>query len=83
MCMVLAEALMISALGATIGFACIEIFSVFNKLSNDYAFLAILSSTLNHYGMILGSTALASLLFGMIPALKLSRLTTMEILRNE
>ncbi|MGE5654985.1 MAG: ABC transporter permease [Bacillota bacterium] len=83
MVMALTEAFLLSVIGATLGFLLIRIFGAITQLTNHHSLLRVLWSVVMDYGIVIGSTALASLLFGLLPALKLSRLTAMEVLRND
>ncbi len=83
MVMALTEALLLSVIGATTGFLLIRIFGAITQLTNHHSLIRVLWSVLTDYVIVIGSTALASLLFGLLPAFKLSRLTAMEVLRND
>jgi hypothetical protein len=83
MVMALTEGMLLSAIGGSIGFLIIRIFGAINQLTNHQAITYVLKSIVSDYGIVLGSTILVSLLFGLIPATKLSRLTAMEVLRND
>ncbi len=83
MVMALSEAVLISALGGSLGFLIVRIFGAINQLSNHYPIIAVMSSIMADYGLIIGLTVTLSLLFGMIPASKLSRMTAIDALRGE
>ncbi len=81
--MAVTEAMLLSVIGATVGFLLIRIFGVITQLTNGHSLGLILSSVGGDYLMVIGSTLVVSLLFGLLPALKLSRLTAMEVMRND
>ncbi len=81
--MAVTEAMLLSAIGATGGFLLIRIFGVITQITNGHSLGLILRSVGGDYLMVIGSTLVVSLLFGLLPALKLSRLTAMEVLRND
>ncbi|MGE5654987.1 MAG: ABC transporter permease [Bacillota bacterium] len=83
MVMALTEAVLISAIGGSLGFLTVRIFGAINQLSNHHRVLVVLRSIINDYGLAIGLTVTLSLLFGMIPALKLSKMTAVEALRGE
>ncbi|MGE5653513.1 MAG: FtsX-like permease family protein [Bacillota bacterium] len=83
MIMALSEAVMISAIGGTAGFLAVRIFGAINQITNNYPVLAILRSVVADYGLAIGLTVTLSLLFGMIPAVRLSKMTAMQALRGE
>ena len=83
MVMALSEAVLISAIGGTAGFLAVRIFGAINQITNGYPVLAIVRSVVADYGLAIGLTVTLSLLFGMIPAVRLSKMTAMQALRGE
>ena len=83
MVMALAEALLISCCGAVLGFAAVRFPATLNQLSNHTPLLVTLRSIATDLLNILGASVAAALLFGMIPALNMARLSVNEVLRSE
>ncbi|MCE5196295.1 MAG: ABC transporter permease [Negativicutes bacterium] len=81
--MVLTEAVMVTILGGSLGFLLVEIQSILNQITNQNPFLSILSSVLQNYGLVIGSTTLIALFFGLFPALKSASMSVMGVLRDE
>ena len=81
--MILVEAILIAVLGASVGFSLVKLAAIHKALSNHSPFLSILTTTVVEMGGVLGVTILASLLFGALPAWRVSQLTVMEVFRNE
>jgi len=81
--MILIEATILALLGATVGFAMVRIAAIHQSLSNGISVLEILMTTLQEQGLVLGMTMTASLVFGVLPAWRVSKLTVMEVFRNE
>jgi lipoprotein-releasing system permease protein len=81
--MILAEALLVSGVGASMGFFFIRIQAVLNQLTNPLGLFVILGLFLRDFFFVLGVTLLSAMLFGWIPAKKYASLPVMEVLRNE
>lgn len=81
--MVLGEVVLLSALGATMGFALAEAMAVWNLISNGTPFLTLLLAVGWDLVRVLGLTVAFAMLFGLIPALRTTRMTAMEVLRRE
>jgi len=81
--MILSEGLTLSVLGSTAGFALIRLFATWTLVSNRIPMGQIAAATVRHFGLVVGAAALAAVLFGLIPAWQMARLTSMEVLRNE
>ena len=83
MVMALAEALLISCCGAVLGFIAVRFPATLNQLSNHTPLLLTIRSIATDLLSILGASVVAALLFGMIPALNMARLSVNEVLRSE
>jgi len=81
--MVLIEAVVIASIGGSAGFAVIRIQSALNQLTNAASIGLLLKNITTDALMAIGVSMLVSLLFGLVPALKMARLSVMEVLRNE
>ena len=81
--MILTEATILALLGATAGFAAVRLAGIHQALSNNIPFFEVLKITLREQGLVLGMTMVASLVFGVLPAWRVSRLTVMDVFRNE
>jgi|GEM_PF-1036106 len=81
--MILAEAILVSGVGASMGFFFIRIQAVLNQLTNPLGFVAILGLFFRDFFFVLGITLLSAMVFGWIPAKKYASLPVMEVLRNE
>lgn len=81
--MVLVEAVMVTILGGSLGFFLVEIQSILNQITNQNPILSIVSSVLRSYGLVIGSTTLIVLFFGLFPALKSASMSVMGVLRDE
>ena len=81
--MVLIEAMVIASIGGTAGFAVIRIQSALNQLTNAASIGLLLAQIAIDALMAIGVSMLVSLLFGLVPALKMARLSVMEVLRND
>jgi len=81
--MALTEALAISAVGACSGFIFIRIPAMFNQLLNHVTLLALFKSISTDFLLVIVVASCSALFFGLLPALKMSRSTASEVLRNE
>jgi ABC-type antimicrobial peptide transport system permease subunit len=81
--MILGEALTLSLVGTAVGFSLIRLLATWTLVSNRISIGEIARTTAEHFGMVAGAAAAAALLFGLLPAMRMARLTSMEVLRNE
>ena len=81
--MVLAEAILVSGVGALLGFSLIRVQAFLNQWTNALGLLPLIWLLFLDLVMILGMTLFAAILFGWIPAKKYASLSVMEVLRNE
>jgi len=81
--MILAEAVLVSGIGASIGFFFIRIQALLNQWTNSAGFFVIFGLFCRDFLIVLGVTLLSAILFGWIPARKYASLPVMEVLRNE
>lgn len=81
--MALTEAFLITIMGSTAGFAVVRLGAIFKQISNDVPMSIILNGTVSEYGMVVGVATAISMLFALIPAVRMANLTVMEVLRND
>jgi putative ABC transport system permease protein len=81
--MVLAEAVMVTFLGGSLGFLLVEVQSILNQITNRNPFFVILSNVMRSYGIVVGSTAIIAIFFGLLPAIKSASMSVMGVLRDE
>jgi len=81
--MALTEALILSLVGASIGFLVFRLPGALNQMTNHQGFLAIMQSVIKDFAQVVAATGAVSLLFGLLPALKLAAMPVMNVLRNE
>ncbi|MPN06093.1 Macrolide export ATP-binding/permease protein MacB [bioreactor metagenome] len=81
--MVLAEAMLVSGVGALLGFSLIRVQAFLNQWTNAVGLLSLIWMLFLDLVIILGMTLFAAILFGWIPAKKYASLSVMEVLRNE
>jgi hypothetical protein len=81
--MVLGEVVLLSSLGATMGFVLAEAMAVWNLISNGTPALALLLAVGWDFVRVLGLTVAFAMVFGLIPALRTTGMTAMEVLRRE
>lgn len=81
--MILLEAVIIAVIGATVGFGLVRAAGIHLSFTNSVPLLDIIRTTLNELSLVLGLTLAASLVFGVLPAWKVAKLTVMEVFRNE
>lgn len=79
--MILAEAALITALGASFGFLFIRIQAVLNQLTNPMGLFYLLLLFFRDFLTVLTVSLAAALLFGWMPARKYAKLPVMEVLR--
>jgi len=81
--MILLEAVTLALIGATLGFSLVRLAALHRSLSNGTSLLVILSTTFREMIIVLSGTCGMALLFGVLPAWQVARLTVMEVFRNE
>jgi len=81
--MALTEALILAIVGASIGFLIFRIPGALNQMTNNQGFITIMKSVMVDMMQVLAATAAVSLLFGLIPAVKLAGMSVMNVLRSE
>ena len=81
--MILVEATILALIGATVGFAMVRLAAIHQSLTNGIPVFQVIKTTLQEQGLVFGMTMGASLVFGVLPAWKVSRLTVMDVFRNE
>lgn len=81
--MILSEALLISLVGASVGFIFFRIPATLNQLTNGLRINTILSSILQDAAIVYSVSFVFSLVFGLLPGLRTANLSVMEVLRNE
>ncbi|NLY53650.1 MAG: ABC transporter permease [Firmicutes bacterium] len=79
--MALTEAVVLCLIGSTIGFAIAYPAALFQQISNGLAWGQILRLLAKNYGIILGQTLTIGVIFGLLPAWRLAKLTVNEVLR--
>lgn len=80
--MALTEAVILCLIGSTIGFIISYPAAVFQQVTNNVPWAQISSLLAKNYGIILGQTLIIGVLFGLLPAWRLSKLTVNEVLRS-
>jgi hypothetical protein len=81
--MILLEAVIIAVIGATCGFTLVRAAGIHLSFTNNIPLMEIIATTLKELSLVLGLTLAASLLFGVLPAWKVAKLTVMEVFRND
>lgn len=81
--MILSEAMLISGVGAALGFLFIRIQAFLTQLTNPTGILQILISFVLDWLIVIAVILLLAILFGFIPAKKYASLPVMEVLRND
>lgn len=81
--MVLSEALLIAAIGTSIGFLLVRAGGMIIEIGNHVPWQTVLTRTVQEYGAVGGVACLVVLVFTLLPALRLSNLTVMGVLRGE
>jgi hypothetical protein len=79
--MALTEAVVLSLIGSTIGFVITYTAALVQQLTNHVALTSILLDLMKSYGVVFGQTVAIGLVFGLLPAWRLSKLTVSEVLR--
>ena len=79
--MALTEAVVLSIIGSTIGFFLAYPAACWQQISNHVPWAQILALAVKNYSLILSQTILIGIVFGMLPAQRLSKLTVNEVLR--
>lgn len=80
--MALTEAVVLCVIGSTIGFLIAYPAALFQQLTNNLPWAQISGLLAKNYGIILGQTLVIGVLFGILPAWRLSKMTVNEVLRT-
>lgn len=81
--MALGEALFISATGAFCGFLLMRIPATLNQLTNRMPLGELLSGIGSDFLLVFAAALISTIIFGLLPALRMSSLSVNEVLRNE
>ncbi len=81
MYMALTEAIVLCLIGSTLGFIMAYPAAIFQQITNHVPWARIGNLLAKNYGIILGQTLAIGVLFGILPAWRLSKLTVNEVLR--
>ena len=81
--MVLGEAFLISSIGALAGFLFFRFPAMLNQMTNGTSFSSLAWSLSSDLLVVFASTACATLVFGMIPAVTMANLSVGEVLQTE
>ena len=81
--LILIEAMFLALIGSSVGFLLIRLAAVHQALTNGVAWTIVLANAAIEMGLVLGLTGGLALLFGVMPAWRVARLTVMEVFRNE
>lgn len=81
--MVLAEALIISCLGALLGFLIFRFPAVLNQLTNDVSAGQLLFGIIRDMLLVLAASASAAIVFAMLPALRMANLSVLDAFRDK
>lgn len=81
--MAMTEAMLISLLGSSIGFLLVRLGGIAIERSNGLPWSDILLRTVTEGATVVGMATVISLLFALLPAVRLSNLTVMGVLRGE
>jgi len=79
--MALTEAVVLCVIGSTIGFIISYPTAIFQQLTNNLPWSQIGQLMLKNYSLILAETLVVGVLFGLLPAWRLSKMTVNEVLR--
>ncbi|HHW98663.1 MAG TPA: ABC transporter permease [Firmicutes bacterium] len=80
--MALTEAVVLCLIGSTIGFIIAYPAALFQQLTNNLPWAQIGRLLVNNYSILLAQTLVVGILFGLLPAWRLSKLTVNEVLRS-
>lgn len=83
MSMVLAEVATVSIIGAVIGYGLVRAFVVWNQISGRISLATVGASVVLDGAKVVGLCLAAGLVFGLLPAVRSTRVSTMEVLRGE
>lgn len=81
--MVLTETTALSLGGALIGFVVVRFAATWTLLSNHIGLARVGLLTLTDLGRVMGVTLVMAVVFGLLPAFRMARVSPMEVLRNE
>ena len=83
MAMVLIEGALLALTGSLIGFTLVRALGIHQDLSNNLRWAVVLHTTLREMAIVVTFTSAVALFFSAIPAARMSRLTVMEVFRND
>lgn len=81
--MIMVEAVMLAVIGAASGFLVVRLAGIYQSIVANTSVLSIIATTLREMGIVLAITVSCSLLFGVLPAWKVTKYSVMEVFRNE
>ena len=81
--MVASEAVCISYLGGMLGFVFMQIPMLLNQIVASVSLIGIVSGMISNLFSVLGVSVVMTLVFSLIPARQMTKLTVMEVLRDE
>lgn len=81
MLMAMTEAVVLSVIGSTIGFVLAYGAALLQQLTNHVSIGNILIDLVGSFGLVIGETVAIGLVFGLLPAWRLSKLTVNEVQR--
>lgn|GEM_PF-1376515 len=81
--MILGEIVLLSSIGALVGFVLAESMAAWNLISNRAGWLVIVTSVGFDLVRVLGLTVAFAVVFGLAPAMRTTAMTAMEVLRRE
>ena len=81
--MILVEALMLALMGSLIGFFVIRLAAIHQSMTNGIPLRQIFADTGAEMGLVLSLTVGVALIFGVLPAWNISRLSVMEVFRRD
>lgn len=81
--MIMLEALALALLGALSGFLLVRFAAMYQSLSNGHTLARIMGVAFKELLIVLAATFSMALVFGVLPAIRVAKLTVMEVFRNE
>lgn len=81
--LILIEAMFLALIGASAGFLLVRLAAVHQAMTNGVLWSLVLGNAAKEMALVLGLTCGLALLFGVLPAWRVAKLTVMEVFRNE
>ena len=81
--LILIEAMFLALIGASGGFMLVRLAAIHLALTNGAVWAVVLGNAAIELGLVLALTCGLALLFGVLPAWRVAKLTVMEVFRNE